>query len=298
MVRSARRNLERRLGIPVLVVLGLLGLACAASRDGQTGCTMLQKRYLRGCQSGRSALRRASLGWTRKRASVTAFAAAVPDEIPEYARASIQFIIDAPRDRVVEIDGGSVRESLVIGNLGPRPMGQALLCLRNGKPASCGSAPASSRIPPATSALSISRSPPRGDRIDVLIVPDNQARPAEGHRPRHPAIRGRAVVPCGRPARAGSDGASLALGRVWIRGCLGILLLGVRAFDCLATSIERSACSCSSSAVRALRKRSHWYRSRTHRGSSSWRARSGAGQSRWWAQPSWCASAGKSCDAA
>ena len=50
-----------------------------------------------------------------------------------------------------------------------------MLCLRNARPTVCGSAPATSRIPPATvDVVDLEIAAVIGDRIDVLIIPDNQ----------------------------------------------------------------------------------------------------------------------------
>ena len=177
MAHSAHGNLARTPGILVLVVLGLLALSCA-SRDGPTEAPddtpeaapaeveVRTFRITKGLHLLDEKTRARVAGRTHTRTT----------DLPEYARVWIQFIIDAQRDRVFQIVGGAVRETLVIGNLGPRPIGQAVLCLRNGKPASCGSDPAASRIPPATVAVvDLQIAAAIGDRIDVLIVPDNQA---------------------------------------------------------------------------------------------------------------------------
>ncbi len=176
MATSARGNPGRMLGIPVLVVLALLALSCA-SRDGPTGepddtleaaPTEVEVRTF-SFEEGLGRLDEETREW------VTGFAASVPAEMPEHARAWAHFIIDAQRDRVYPIVGGSVRETLVLGNYGPRPIGQALLCLRNGQPASCGSARADSLIPPlAFDFVDLEIAAETGNRLDVLIVPDNQ----------------------------------------------------------------------------------------------------------------------------
>ena len=178
MANSARGNFARTLGIIVLAVLGLLALSCA-SRDGPTGAPddtpeaapagveVRTFRFERGLHLLDEETREYVMGRTRTRTG--------PVPIGENARASIEFIIDRPRDGVHQIAGGSVRETLVLGNYGPWPMGQVLLCLRNGRPTVCGSAPAASRIPPATvDVVHLDIAAATGDRIDVLIVPGNQ----------------------------------------------------------------------------------------------------------------------------
>ncbi len=177
MASSARGNPGRTLGIPVLAVLGLLALSCAASGDGPTGVPVDTPqtapagvevrtfRFERGLHLLDEETREYVMGRTRTG----------PVPIRENARASIEFIIDRPRDGVHQIAGGSVRETLVLGNYGPWPMGQVLLCLRNGRPTVCGSAPAARLIPPATvDVVHLDIAAATGDRIDVLIVPDNQ----------------------------------------------------------------------------------------------------------------------------
>lgn len=176
MASSAHGNPQRMLGIPVVVVLGLLALSCA-SRDGSTAAPHDTPEEAQvgvaiqtfSFEEGLGRLDEETREW------VTGFAATVPAEIPEHARASAQFIIDAPQDQVYPIADGSVRETVVLANYGPRPMGQVLLCLRNGKPTSCGSAPTDSLIPPRSIAfVDLEISATTGDRLDVLIVPDNQ----------------------------------------------------------------------------------------------------------------------------
>ena len=205
MATSARGNLARTPGIIVLAVLGLLALSCA-SRDGPTGAPddtpeaapagveVRTLRFEKGLHLLDEETREYVMGRTRTRTG--------PAEIPEHARASIEFIIDRPRDGVHQIVGGSVRETLVLGNYGPWPMGQVLLCLRNGRPTVCGSAPAASRIPPATvDVVHLDIAAATGDRIDVLIVPDNQVPGPWGTG--HSFLLfagGRSSPPAGRPA--------------------------------------------------------------------------------------------------
>ena len=222
MANSARGNLARTPGILLLAVLGLLALSCA-SRDGPTGAPddtpeaapagveVRTFRFEKGLHLLDEETREYVMGRTRTRTG--------PAEIPEHARASIEFIIDRPRDGVHQIAGGSVRETLVLGNYGPWPMGQVLLCLRNGRPTVCGSAPAASLIPAATvDVVHLDIAAATGDRIDVLIVPDNQVPGPWGIGHSFLLFAGGRSSPPVRPAGAGSgDGASLARGRLRIR---------------------------------------------------------------------------------
>ena len=302
MASLARGNLARTPGILVLAVLGLLALSCATSGDGPTGVpddtpeaapAGMEVRTFR-FEKGLHLLDEE----TRAHGSWGAPTHRPCRDLPEYARVWIQFIIDAPRDRVFRSSAAPFGRRLVLGNLGPRPIGQAVLCLRNGRPTVCGSAPAASRIPPATvDVVDLEIAAVIGDRIDVLIVPDNQVRrPAEGHR----AAASRCSRVSGRSRRPAGSAPEAETERAWPwDGCGFARLLrdpppwreSVR----LPRKVERGA------DVFLLIERCPGPSGNAHPDTDRGRIAGhqvggrglGAGQSRWWVRPSSCAFVGK-----